>query len=70
MNKYQLVIFLLTLFIASPLLAHAGHDHHSPMSNLVHFLWLAPVISVFAILHAKRVQRYQHIKASAKNKRK
>jgi len=36
----------LLLFVsAAPLnaLAHAGHDHQSQWSSLIHLLWLAPV---------------------------
>jgi len=31
---------------AAPLnaLAHAGHDHQSQWSSLIHLLWLAPVV--------------------------
>lgn len=48
-----------TLAISAALLpcmvyAHAGHDHQSSWSNLVHFLWLAPIIVAAGLLFITR----------------
>ena len=42
-----IVIWLSTV---TPVLAHGGHDHGHPSSNLIHLLWLAPMlVSVFIV---------------------
>ena len=55
----------LLLFISMmPLsvMAHPGHDHHSPWANLIHLLWLSPIIIAAYFLFKNYKKKNSHTK--------
>jgi len=43
MTSLKTLVLFTTMLFSSNLLAHAGHDHSSPFSGLVHLLSLSPI---------------------------
>lgn len=64
MKTYQLVIVCITVLLSSPSFAHAGHDHTSMFSGLVHLVWLAPAIIAAGVLYSKVLKKNYQIKSS------
>ncbi len=52
----KFILFFMSLFISVNAFAHAGHDHNSAMSGLMHLIWIAPlaVTSVLFVTHIKK----------------
>ena len=50
-------VLIVGLVMTLPVLAHAGHDHNSPMADFVHLVWIGSLILVatFALFQLKKL---------------
>lgn len=56
---YRVTITIILLFISLPSFSHAGHDHSHPMANVIHLLWVAPLVIVAVFLINKLLKRHK-----------
>ncbi len=64
MKIYSLIILCLTLLVSAQSFAHAGHDHTTMLSSLVHLFWLAPALIALVALYSKLLKKNYQIKTT------
>lgn len=55
MKKVVIIFAGLGVLLSNPLFAHPGHDHSASGSELVHLLWLVPVIVAAVVVVFKEI---------------
>ena len=67
MHRLTLALLLFSLSMSS--VAHDGHDHSIPMADLIHLLWITPLLIVVIVLHNKVMNSSNKFLSSFNNKR-
>jgi len=64
MKAYLFLVLCISVLFSSPSFAHAGHDHTTMLSSLVHLLWLAPALIALVVLYSKLLKKNYQIKST------
>jgi len=64
MKAYLFLVLCISVLFSSPSFAHAGHDHTSILTSLIHLLWLAPALIALVVLYSKLLKKNYQIKST------